>query len=76
MLSSSASYLIQPVQLVSLPGTFGYVVFQAAIPLGIGAVFGAFTGVKIVVKSSAQLVRDIFVIVLFIAVASIVYKIL
>jgi len=75
MLSSAASYLIQPARTVSLPGTFGYVVFQAAIPLGIGAVFGAFTGVKIVVKSSAQLVRDIFIIVLFIAVASIVYKI-
>ena len=56
-------------------GTFGYVVFQAAIPLGLGAILGAFTGVKLAVKSSAKLLRNVFAALLIVAIARIIFKI-
>ncbi len=76
MITSTASYLIQSAETVSSAGSYGYVVFQAAIPLGTGAIIGAFTGVKIVLKSSAKLLRNVFAGVLLLAISSILIELI
>jgi uncharacterized membrane protein YfcA len=74
MICSAAAYLMLTSDVESISGTFGYVVFQAALPLGFGAIFGAFTGVKFAVKSSAKLLRNVFAILLIVAIARIIFK--
>jgi len=75
MIFSTIAYLMITANVESIPGTYGYVVFQAALPLGIGAILGAFTGVKFALKSSARLLRNVFAMLLIFAIARILFKI-
>ena len=73
MISSAASYLLQGNGSISYSGGIGFVIPEAAIPLGIGAIIGSFFGVKIVMKSSAQLVKKAFAVLIIAAVAKIIF---
>ncbi len=75
MIFSTVAYLMLTAGLESVSGSYGYVVLQAALPLGIGAIFGAFTGVRFAVKSSARLLRNAFAILLIFAITRILFKI-
>ena len=74
MISSTIAYLIITANVESIPGTFGYIVFPAALPLGIGAIIGAFTGVRFAIRSSAKLLRNVFAVLLIFAIARILFK--
>ena len=69
MISSTASYILQGSGSISYSGSIGFVIPEAAIPLGIGAIVGSFFGVKIVMRSSAELIKKAFGILLVAAVA-------
>jgi uncharacterized membrane protein YfcA len=71
MLSSAVSYMLQGTESNLQTGSFGFVIPEAAIPLGIGAVIGTFLGVKIVIKSSSEIIKKAFAILLIAAVAKI-----
>ena len=75
MIFSTISYLMLTTNIESVSGSYGYVVFQAALPLGIGAIFGAFMGVRFALKSSARLLRNVFAILLIFAITQILFKI-
>ena len=71
MISSAISYLFQRTGSVSFAGSIGFVIPEAAIPLGIGAIVGSFLGVKIVMKSSSEFIKKTFAVILFAAVIKI-----
>jgi uncharacterized membrane protein YfcA len=75
MISSTITFLMLSPDTDSSAGTHGFVVLQAAVPLGVGAIFGAFTGVKIVLRSSAKLLRNVFAIILIFAITRILFEI-
>ena len=69
MISSAISYILQGSGLHT--GSFGFVIPEAAIPLGIGAIAGSFLGVHIVMKSSTEIVKKAFAVLLIAAVVKI-----
>jgi len=71
MLSSAVSYMLQGTGSTLQAGSLGFVIPEAAIPLGIGAVIGTFLGVKIVMKTSTEIVKKAFAILLIATVAKI-----
>jgi uncharacterized membrane protein YfcA len=71
MISSAISYSLQGTGTTVQSSAFGFVVPEAAVPLGIGAVIGSFLGVRIVMKSSTELVKKAFAILLIAAVTKI-----
>lgn len=71
MISSAISYIIQGTGSAIYEGAIGFVIPEAAIPLGIGAIVGSFLGVKIVIKSSAEFIKKAFAVILIAAVAKI-----
>lgn len=71
MLSSAVSFMLQETGSKLQTGSFGFVIPEAAIPLGIGAVIGTFIGVKIVMKSSTEIIKKAFAILLIVTVAKI-----
>lgn len=73
MISSAVSYMIQGTGSNLKTSSFGFVIPEAAIPLGIGAIIGSFFGVKIVMKSSTELLKKAFAILLIAAVAKILF---
>lgn len=73
MISSAASYFLQGAGSAAYPGAVGFVIPEAAIPLGIGAIIGSFFGVKIVMRSSTELVKKAFAVLLIVAVAKILF---
>ncbi|MBT8383705.1 MAG: sulfite exporter TauE/SafE family protein [Ignavibacteria bacterium] len=75
MISSTIAYLFQTSGVEALPGTIGFVDIQAALPLGIGSIFGAFSGVRFALKSTVKLLRNVFAVVLIFAIATILFRI-
>lgn len=73
MISSAAAYTLQGTGAVLFEGSIGFVITEAAVPLGIGAIIGSFLGVKIVMRSSTILVKKAFAILLIAAVAKIIF---
>ena len=73
MISSAISYVIQGTDKFSYSGAMGFVIPEAAIPLGIGAIIGSFLGVKIVMKSSVQFIKRAFAVILIAAVLKILF---
>jgi len=73
MISSTASYILQGSGSISYSGAIGFVIPEAAIPLGIGAIVGSFFGVKIVMRSSTEIIKKAFAILLVAAVAKILF---
>ena len=71
MLSSAISYMLQDTGSNLQTGSFGFIIPEAAIPLGMGAIVGTFLGVKIVMKSSSEIVKKAFAILLIATVAKI-----
>ena len=71
MLSSAVSFMFQDTGLNLQTESFGFVIPEAAIPLGIGAVIGTFLGVKIIMKSSSELIKKAFAVLLIATVAKI-----
>lgn len=69
MISSAIAYILQDSGLQT--GSFGFVIPEAAIPLGIGAIAGSFLGVHIVMKSSTEIVKKTFAVLLIAAVVKI-----
>jgi len=73
MISSAISYIIQGTATISYPGAIGFVIPEAAIPLGIGAIIGSFLGFKIVMKSSADFIKKAFAVILIAAVVKVLF---
>jgi uncharacterized membrane protein YfcA len=73
MISSAISYIIQGTGTISYTGSMGFVIPEAAIPLGIGAIVGSFLGVKIVLKSSMEFIKKAFALLLIAAVLKIIF---
>ena len=73
MISSAISYVLQSNSSISYSGSIGFVIPEAAIPLGIGAIIGSFFGVNVVMKSSTQFVKKAFAVLLIVAVAKIIF---
>jgi uncharacterized membrane protein YfcA len=73
MISSAVAYIIQGVGTISYTGSIGFVIPEAGVPLGIGAIFGTFLGVKIVLKSSAEFLKKAFAAILIAAVLKILF---
>ena len=71
MISSAISFISQDVGNIAYPGSIGFVIPEAAIPLGIGAIIGSFFGVKLMMRSSTQLIKKAFAVLLIAAVAKI-----
>jgi len=71
MLSSAVSFMLQETGSNLQTGSFGFIILEAAIPLGIGAIIGTFLGVKIVMKSSSEIIKKAFAILLIATVAKI-----
>ena len=69
MISSAIAYILLGSGSTSYSAAIGFVIPEAAIPLGIGAIIGSFFGVKIVMRSSTELVKKAFGILLIAAVA-------
>ncbi len=69
MISSSIAYILLGSGSISYSGAIGFVIPEAAIPLGIGGIIGSFFGVKIVMNSSTELLKKAFGILLLAAVA-------
>ncbi len=72
--SAAVSYLLQPVSGVTADLQIGYVYLPAGISLGIGSFFGAYWGVKFVLKSSGSLIKKIFSLLLIITVIKILLE--
>jgi uncharacterized membrane protein YfcA len=75
MISSTVSYIAQSANSSSLSGTLGFIVFQAAIPLGIGAILGTFMGVRLALSSSSVVIKKVFAGILLIAILRILFDI-
>jgi len=73
MISSALSYTLQGTGANSFNGSIGFVIPEAAIPLGIGAVIGSFFGVKIVMKSSSDIIKKVFAAIIIAAVIKIIF---
>lgn len=73
MISSAVSYIIQGTGTISYTGSIGFVIPEAAVPLGIGAIVGSFLGVKIVLKSSMEFIKKAFAVLLIAAVLKILF---
>lgn len=73
MISSAVAYIIQDSGTLSSSSSFGFIIPEAAIPLGIGATAGSFLGVHIVLKSSMVFVKKAFALVIIAAVAKILF---
>jgi uncharacterized membrane protein YfcA len=73
MISSAIAYIIQGTGTLSYSGSIGFVVPEAGVPLGIGAIFGSFLGVKIVLKSSAEFLKKAFAMILVVTVLKILF---
>ena len=73
MISSTSSYIIQGSGTISYSGSFGFIIPEAAIPLGIGAIAGSFLGVHIVLRSSIVFVKKAFAFLIIVAVAKILF---
>jgi uncharacterized protein len=71
MISSAVSYFIQGTGTISYTGSIGFVIPEAAVPLGIGAIIGSFLGVKIVLQSSMEFIKKAFAVLLIAAVLKI-----
>ena len=71
MISSAISYILLGSGTSLQTGSWGFVIPEAAIPLGIGAVIGSFIGVKIVMRSTSEIVKKAFAILLIAAVVKI-----
>jgi uncharacterized membrane protein YfcA len=71
MISSAVSYILQGSGSGQQAGSFGFVIPEASIPLGIGAILGTFLGVHIVMKFSSEIVKKAFAILLIAAVVKI-----
>lgn len=68
MISSSISYFILGNNPAFSGAASSYIVFSAAVPLGIGAVAGTFTGVKFSLIFHSGTIRKVFSVILIIAV--------
>ncbi|MCW8813975.1 MAG: hypothetical protein OQK65_10650, partial [Chlorobium sp.] len=73
MISSAVAYIIQGTGTISYTGSIGFIIPEAGVPLGIGAIFGTFLGVKIVLKSSAEFLKKVFAVILIAAVLKILF---
>ena len=71
MISSAVAYILQGTGTISYIGSIGFVILEAGIPLAIGAIFGSFLGVKIVLKSSSEFLKKSFAVILIAAVLKI-----
>jgi len=73
MISSAVAYILQESGTISYSGSIGFVIPEAAIPLGVGAIFGSFFGVKFVMKYSSEIIKKAFAVLLIAAVAKIIF---
>ena len=73
MISSAVAYILQGTGTISYIGSIGFVIPEAGIPLAIGAIFGSFLGVKIVLKSSSEFLKKSFAVILIAAVLKILF---
>lgn len=71
---TSFSYMFQQPSLEPVNFQVGYVYLLAGIPLGLGAIFGATSGVKLVIRSSPVFIKKIFAFLLLIAVLKIILE--
>ncbi len=71
---TSFSYMFQKPSIEPVNFQIGYVYLLAGIPLGLGAIFGAANGVRIMVKSSSVFIKKIFAFLLLIAVLKIILE--
>jgi hypothetical protein len=71
MISSAVSYIIQGTGGPAQGSSFGFVIPEASIPLGVGAISGSFLGVHFIMKFSADIVKKAFAILLIAAVLKI-----
>ena len=72
MISSAIAYSLQGSANNFYAGAFGFIIPEAAFPLGIGAIAGSFIGVKIVMKSSSEIIKKVFAILVIAAVIKII----
>jgi uncharacterized protein len=75
MLTATISYLFQNANSNMAPGTIGFIVLAAAIPLGIGAILGSFIGVKLTLRSSSAVIKKVFAGILIVAIIRILFNI-
>jgi hypothetical protein len=73
MISSAISYILQGSDTISYSGSIGFVIPEAAIPLGVGAILGSFFGVKFALKYSSEIIKKAFAVLLIAAVAKIIF---
>ena len=72
MISSAVAYSLQASGNNLYVGAVGFIIPEAAVPLGIGAIAGSFIGVKIVMKSSSEIIKKVFAILIIAAVIKII----
>lgn len=73
MISSASSFILQKSAPVSSGFHLGFIYLSAAIPLGLGAIAGSFLGVRLNLKSSSNIIKKIFSILLIVAVVKIIF---
>jgi len=73
MISSALAYSLQTSGNNLYSGSVGFVIPEAAIPLGIGAIAGSFIGVKLVMKSSSEIIKKAFAVLIIAAVMKIIF---
>lgn len=73
MISSALAYSLQVSGNNLYEGAIGFVIPEAAIPLGVGAVAGSFIGVNVAMKSSSEIIKKIFAIIIIAAVLKIIF---
>lgn len=73
MISSALAYTLQASGNNLYNGSVGFVIPEAAIPLGIGAIAGSFIGVKLVMKSSSEIIKKAFAVLIIAAVIKIIF---
>lgn len=71
MISSAVSYILLGTGGSVQTGKFGFVIPEASIPLGLGAILGSFLGVHFIMKFSAELIKKAFAVLLIVAVLKI-----
>ena len=71
MISSAVAYILQGTGTNSYMSSIGFIIPEAGVPLAIGAIFGTFLGVKIVMKSSTEFIKKSFAVILIAAVLKI-----
>lgn len=74
MIASTLSFSLLHNSIISNDGFLGYIYLPVAIPLGIGAAFGAFFGVRLFSRTKHSILRKIFSVLLIVVVIKIIFQ--